>query len=78
MNDSQRQSFEEYVSQFIANQSEDLDEKLTKKLNEYVKRELCKLISFLKLGRKYNDKKADLIKKLYNYFISLNQIENPL
>ena len=49
-------------------------DELRKKLDVYVKIELCKIISFLNIGRKYNDKKNDLVDKILSHFqINYNQ-----
>ena len=43
---------------------------MKKKLETYVKIELYKIASFVKVGRKYNDKKSDMVQKLTQYFKS--------
>ena len=47
------------------------DERHTK-IETYVKDELRKIIQYLKLGRKYNDNKQDLVEKVQRYFIEVS------
>lgn len=55
---------EEEVKKLKELDGEDLD----KKLGVYVKTELCKIMTYVKVGRKYNDKKDDMVRKLREYF----------
>jgi len=38
------------------------------KINTYVKDELQKIISYLKLGRKFNDTKQIMVEKIINHY----------
>jgi hypothetical protein len=62
-----------YEDMFIVEDDEELrnmkDENvLREKLDKYVKTELHKIMTFVKVGRKYNDRKSDCVIKLYEYF----------
>ena len=60
--------FDEKVETEIEELTKLPTDKMIKKMDTYVKSELHKLVSFLKIGRKYNDNKQDLVKKLINHF----------
>ena len=44
---------------------------LREKLDKYVKTELHKIMTYIELGRKYNDRKSDCVTKLYQYFVKI-------
>jgi hypothetical protein len=73
----------DYENKFIIETDEEMEEmeeidklnnmkdtiQLRDKLGTYVKTELHKLMTFLKVGRKYNDNKTDCLEKLFQYFV---------